>query len=157
LDPLTLVLILGTLLFAFCALIFVVVAAIMIPIHIVVARRAGVSARFGWPGMATREGAVVANGARELLHPLTVGMNMIPRMQVTAVDPGGLVVLARRGWSWKSFGERIRVELRPTGSGRTEVQVESRSTYRNTLLDFGRNAENVSLVLATLKPQPSLR
>jgi hypothetical protein len=41
------------------------------------------------------------------------------------------------------------------GESPIDVQVESRSTLRTTLLDFGRNAENVSLVLATLRPQPS--
>jgi hypothetical protein len=52
--------------------------------------------------------------------------------------------------SWKSWGERIRVEVQALDGNRVRVRVESRATFPLTMVDYGRNAENVRTVLQSL-------
>jgi hypothetical protein len=51
--------------------------------------------------------------------------------------------------SWRSWGENIRVDLAGV-DGDVLVQVKSKSTLRTTLIDWGKNAENVRRFLGAL-------
>jgi hypothetical protein len=62
---------------------------------------------------------------------------------------------ARRGWSWKSFGEDMSVEVTPLDRG-VRVVVRSRPRLRTTLVDYGRNLENVQAVRAAMERAPPI-
>jgi hypothetical protein len=51
--------------------------------------------------------------------------------------------------SWRSWGEKMGVEVLGV-DGDALVQVKSRSTLPTTLIDWGKNAENVRRFLGTL-------
>ena len=101
----------------------------------------------------TRE-VPVANGP-DLADRVVSALRSLPA-EVTAVDvPAGRYV-ARRGTSWKSWGEDIVVQLSgdPTQPVAT---VSSRPRLGTTLIDYGRGRRNVDHVVAALSaPAPTV-
>lgn len=52
--------------------------------------------------------------------------------------------------SFRSFGERLVIDLRPDGPSSTRVDVVSVPKVERVLVDYGKNAENVRYVLRAL-------
>ena len=94
----------------------------------------------------TRE-VPVADGP-ELADRIVAALRSLPA-EVTAVDvPAGRYV-ARRGVSWKSWGEDVVVQL--TGDPAHPVAtVSSRPRLGTTLIDYGRGRRNVEHVVGAL-------
>ena len=78
------------------------------------------------------------------------GVARISNIKGIVTDTGRFVIQARTGMSWKSWGEHIRVKVQALDGGRVRVRVESRATFPLTVVDYGRNAENVRTVLQSL-------
>ncbi len=57
---------------------------------------------------------------------------------------------AKGGMTWKSWGEVISFDLRRVDANRTRVEVSSKPVLRTTLVDLGKNLENVEKVVGTL-------
>lgn len=57
-------------------------------------------------------------------------------------------LILTRGTSMWSWGEKIEIRLRDLNEGYTLVQVNSSPMLSTTLIDYGRNRENVEQVLA---------
>jgi len=53
------------------------------------------------------------------------------------------VITARTGLSWKSFGENVKIEITKLSNQQTQVKVSSVPMIRATILDYGKNYENV--------------
>ncbi|OAA23230.1 hypothetical protein UG55_103918 [Frankia sp. EI5c] len=75
--------------------------------------------------------------------------------EIVAVDVSDSVdvpdsVVGRTRVSWRSWGERITVELRPVESI-TRVTIRSRPRVRTTLVDYGRGRRNVEYLVRTLQ------
>jgi hypothetical protein len=68
-----------------------------------------------------------------------------------ASPPG--TIRAVRPMSWQSWGEKITVWLVPTSYG-TRVVIQSRSAWRTTLVDWGRNQDNVDQIAAMITSGP---
>ncbi len=68
---------------------------------------------------------------------------------ISHVDMDQGLVMAKKGLSWKSFGEDIRVTVIPTDSG-CDVQASSESTVSLTAVDWGANADNMNVLEQTL-------
>lgn len=65
---------------------------------------------------------------------------------------GSVTVLeVRTPMSWRSFGERVRIELAPARGDGVLVRVGSRPTIRTTLVDYGKNRMNVEAVRAGME------
>jgi hypothetical protein len=65
-------------------------------------------------------------------------------------EPGNEKILARVPWSWKSFGEVLSIEIKPGESAKHQVRVSSRPRLKTTIVDYGKNAENVRLFCKNL-------
>ena len=60
-------------------------------------------------------------------------------------------IAARSPSSWKSWSEDIRVEIADIGAGRSKIIVSSRPSVKTTLVDYGKNYENVERLCNLLK------
>jgi len=59
---------------------------------------------------------------------------------------------AQTGMTWKSFGERMMLDIAPANNNETKITISSKPKFGGTLIDYGKNAENVQLILNALKP-----
>ncbi len=57
---------------------------------------------------------------------------------------------AKAGMTWTSWGEVISFDLRRVDENRTRVEVSSRPVLRTTLVDLGKNLENVERIAGSL-------
>jgi len=55
-------------------------------------------------------------------------------------------VVAKTGMTWKSFGETIQFDVRKIDNEKTQVQISSKPALPTTLVDYGRNLENVEKI-----------
>ncbi len=53
------------------------------------------------------------------------------------------IIMAKSGVSWKSWGEAISFQINEAGDDGTQVEISSRPVLRTTLVDCGKNLENV--------------
>jgi len=60
-------------------------------------------------------------------------------------------IVARTGINWKTWGDTITFELGKLDSGYTHIKVLSRPTARTTLVDYGKNLENIKTIVSFLK------
>jgi hypothetical protein len=60
-------------------------------------------------------------------------------------------VQAKKGQSWASYGEDIRVSVIGTPDGGCSVLIESESSVKTTRLDWGANARNVRAIEEALR------
>lgn len=55
-------------------------------------------------------------------------------------------ISARAGINWKTWADTISFEVRNLGNGGIQVEVSSRPTIRMTVVDFGKNLDNVEKI-----------
>ncbi|MFK0730372.1 MAG: hypothetical protein ACFKPT_23860 [Gloeotrichia echinulata GP01] len=55
-------------------------------------------------------------------------------------------IKAKAGWSWKSFGEKIELQINHNGI----INAQSACSVSTTLLDYGKNKENLEKLFKTL-------
>ncbi|MFR9805894.1 DUF6404 family protein [Pseudonocardia sp. RS010] len=101
------------------------------------ARRTGVG------GVVAQRVVRAAVPPREVLARAAEAAARLPGGRVTAVD--GDRALLRTGVTWRSWGERVDMEVLPQEPG-ARVVLRSRPLVPGTLVDQGRNAENVALL-----------
>lgn len=58
---------------------------------------------------------------------------------------------AKTGTSIRSFGERISVEVQATGADSCQVEIESSSSVKTTMVDWGKNQKNIDKFFAALE------
>lgn len=73
---------------------------------------------------------------------------IIGAMKMTEVENG---ILLNNGMSWKSWGEEIQISFKSTMDSYFEYVVLSRPKLRTTLIDYGRNLENVNRIEALIE------
>ncbi|MCP4269696.1 MAG: hypothetical protein GY777_29680 [Candidatus Brocadiaceae bacterium] len=60
---------------------------------------------------------------------------------------------AKVGMTWKTFGDRIKFIVTRIDENNTEIEVSSRPAIRTTLVDYGKNLENVQIIEDFIKKQ----
>lgn len=53
------------------------------------------------------------------------------------------IIVAETGLSWKSFGENLLLEFKKLNDNQTQIRILSKSKIRTTMIDFGKNLENI--------------
>jgi hypothetical protein len=114
------------------------------------ARKSGVASTWGTLGTPQHGELAVDGDPEDVLHRAQDGVARIARVKAVVTDAGRGLIEARTAVSLWSWGERVRVEIRLMEAGRVRVRVESRAAFPLTLIDYGRNAENVPTVLQAL-------
>lgn len=74
----------------------------------------------------------------------------VGKMRLQKIENG---ILLKSGISWKSWGEEIKITLTSTHDTEFEYQVSSRPKMKATLLDYGKNLENVNRIESIITNQ----
>ena len=58
---------------------------------------------------------------------------------------------AKIGASWKSWGELVSIRLRESSNGIIDVEISSKSAVRTTILDYGKNLDNIEKIARIIR------
>ncbi len=72
-------------------------------------------------------------------------LNTINRCRVMSSNHDHGDIKARTGLNWKTWGDDIQIKL-TKGRNNTEINISSRPSARSTLVDFGKNLDNVEKI-----------
>jgi hypothetical protein len=72
-------------------------------------------------------------------------LRSVENCRVISQDLEEGVIRAKTGLNWKTWGDAITFKL-IDGNGETEIIVSSRPAARSTLVDFGKNLDNVERI-----------
>ena len=76
------------------------------------------------------------------------GLERVKNCKITLENREAGRIEAEAGQTWKSWGEVITAEIHLTEDEGTRVSVSSRSQVKTTLIDFGKNQENIRAILS---------
>ena len=79
---------------------------------------------------------------------LTSGLKKSGQFSVKASTPIARTVTVKTGVSWKLWGENPLITISPATGGMSEISISSTSRY--TLVDWGKNQENLNNILKLL-------
>lgn len=60
-------------------------------------------------------------------------------------------IVVKVGLNWATWGDKIIYSISKMDDNQTEVNIVSYPIVKTTLIDYGKNAENISLILRKLK------
>ncbi len=89
-------------------------------------------------------------GRENALRRVTDAICALPGAGAARVDPHTGIIKVRKGLSWKSWGEVITACVESVGPDVQRVTIESRSSFRPTVVDYGANAANVAVIREAL-------
>ena len=72
-------------------------------------------------------------------------LQTISRCSIQSQSPDEGIIKARAGINWKTWGDNVLIEL-VKAEGSTIIEISSRSSARSTLVDFGKNLDNVERI-----------
>lgn len=107
--------------------------------------------RTGVAGVVAQGAVRAAVPGPEVLARVAEAAALLPGGRLAAVD--GSRALLRTGVSWRSWGERVEIEVLPQGPA-ARVVLRSRPLVPFTLVDQGRNADNVARLAAWVAALP---
>jgi hypothetical protein len=60
-------------------------------------------------------------------------------------------IIAKSSVNWKTWGDTISFDITGTGNEETDIRVSSRPTSWSTIVDYGKNLENVEKIISFLQ------
>jgi hypothetical protein len=78
-------------------------------------------------------------------------LDLIGRCRVLEEDRSEGMIVARSSVNWKTWGDTISYDISRTDNDSTAVKVSSRPTSWSTLVDYGKNLENVKIIVSFLE------
>jgi hypothetical protein len=78
-------------------------------------------------------------------------LGVIRKCRVREQDRSRGKIIAKSSVNWKTWGDTISFEITGAGSEETDVRVSSRPTSRSTIVDYGKNLENVEKIVSFLQ------
>ncbi len=94
---------------------------------------AGVKQRKNFSLPISKEDAL--NRAQEVMPLL--------KAKIKSIDKNKGLIIANRGVSWKSFGEKLIISLKEDKECLTVIKIESEPALKLAMVDYGKNLENV--------------
>jgi hypothetical protein len=76
---------------------------------------------------------------------------IIGKMKMTEIKNG---ILLKSGVTWKSWGEEIKIILKTDNETEFEYQISSNPKLKTTIVDFGKNLENINRIENVIKTIP---
>lgn len=73
-------------------------------------------------------------------------MSGIRGCRVMEINRSAGTIRARTGLNWKTWGDTIFFDIRPSGEGHAMIHFSSRPTFKTTIVDFGKNLQNVIII-----------
>ncbi|AWB43642.1 hypothetical protein DCC85_04990 [Paenibacillus sp. CAA11] len=91
-------------------------------------------------------------GSREEIFELCLrSLGEIKRTKVKSTSPDEGIIQASAGISWLTWGDVIEFQIKSAGEEHYFVQVLSRPAVSTTLIDYGKNLDNVQRILRYFK------
>lgn len=78
-------------------------------------------------------------------------LDLISRCRLQEEDRSQGKIIARSSINWKTWGDTISFDLTGISNENTAVKVSSRPTSWSTLVDYGKNLENVKTIVSFLE------
>tara|TARA_B110000967_G_scaffold192680_1_gene219530 strand:- start:3469 stop:3978 length:510 start_codon:yes stop_codon:yes gene_type:complete len=73
---------------------------------------------------------------------------IIGKMKMMEIENG---ILLKTGMTWKSWGEKIKIILQTKQGSNFDYQISSSPKLKTTLVDYGKNLENVNRIKNVIK------
>ncbi len=73
-------------------------------------------------------------------------LRAMPRTKVNDVNPEAHWIRAKRGLSWRSWGDQIRIDVQGNENRTSLIRISSRPCLRTTFVDWGSNLRNVTAI-----------
>ncbi len=78
-------------------------------------------------------------------------LSLIKKCKIRNEDRSQGKIAARAGMTWKTWGDVISFDVRKMGKDGIQVEISSEPALRMTLVDYGKNLENVETLVGFLK------
>ncbi len=78
-------------------------------------------------------------------------LRLIKNCKIKEADQLSGRIIAKAGLNWKTWSDTIIFIIHRTEEGATHVELSSRPTARTTIVDFGKNLENVETIITFLR------
>jgi len=78
-------------------------------------------------------------------------LGLIRRCRVREQDRSRGKIIATSSVNWKTWGDTMTFDISGTGNEETDVRVSSRPTSWSTIVDYGKNLENVERIVSFLQ------
>jgi hypothetical protein len=78
-------------------------------------------------------------------------LRLIPKCKIEEENRFQGIINAHAGMTWKTWGDRISFRISKIDGSKTEVEVSSRPIVKTTLVDYGKNLENIERITTFLK------
>jgi hypothetical protein len=78
-------------------------------------------------------------------------LSLMKRCRILEHDRSKGKITAKTGLNWKTWGDTITFNIKKTGKEHLKISVSSRPTARTTLVDYGKNLENVEKIISFVK------
>jgi hypothetical protein len=128
-------------------------AAILMPLHRWWLERRGFDPEGADPGVDVRGDVALSLPPEQALARCRAALEQM-RTRGVRVDSASATVRAHGRMTWASFGERIECRVHPADEG-SRVEIRSRPSLGATVLDYGKNRENVEQIRALLAAHAS--
>jgi len=78
-------------------------------------------------------------------------LDLIGRCRVQEENRSKGMIIAKSSVNWKTWGDTITFDITGTGNDGAAVKVSSRPTSWSTIVDYGKNLENVKTIVSFLE------
>ncbi len=78
-------------------------------------------------------------------------LDLIKNCNIREQDRSHGKIVAKTTINWKTWGDTISFDVAPMDNGHIKIDISSRPTARTTLVDFGKNLENVEKIKSFLE------
>jgi len=109
--------------------------------------------RLGWTRAARvnqRGTAVVSGPMDHAMAQVRAVLARVSAREIRVIDGETPTLLAKMPFSLWSFGEKIRIEFHDAHDGTVKIEVGSRPLLFTTMVDYGKNLDNVDSILSGL-------
>ena len=80
----------------------------------------------------------------------------LAKCKITQQDKELGIIRAEITATWKSFGENILLTVSPDGTDLSKVTISSKPTVTTTIVDYGKNAENMRAIIELLQKRATI-
>jgi len=77
-------------------------------------------------------------------------LRAIKRSKVKKANKKSMLILARTGVNWKTFGDKIRITFQEKDKNHISLAINSKPRVWMTAVDYGKNFDNVEKIIAYL-------
>lgn len=99
-----------------------------------------------------------AEGSKDEVFNMCLGtISRIHKGSIEQCDRQRGIIAAKAGLNWRTWGDRIRFEIEEIRDNQCRIQTTSRPIVPTTLIDYGKNAENIKTIMDDLRTKTAVQ